>query len=301
MSQLLLAAIWRVWSCIWSCIWSTIRSGVLRCTERVWKTGWTWGWICIHYACMDDMICVFIYIIIYIYIDISYTYIEIRNPPNMILDMDSVQRAKQGSLMDLGRSMSWLPVGSIYICYMQCEAHWSSTRSFGELYFQHWNFQLPWFKGNIICEIWMWKKSHNSHLKCHQFLERMLGLAIVGLIVSPKGNLCWTWSKKMINTSESATLVESHVVLYYLILPLFFVAPESPATKSKSQPLGQSAWIITTLFSSPQKKHLKCSAIFEPVTPSSCNRIESYRIKVSYFSGRTACHFFIHQLSSVHR
>lgn len=107
---------------------------------------------------------------------------EIRNPPNMILDMVSVQRAKQGSLM-------WL---------LNNNPIWTSNVNFIK-YLKFWGGPCHDFK-------WEASTSATCNVKLRKatsFVKSLDGKdaerkAISGALVKgPKGNWRWTWSKKV--------------------------------------------------------------------------------------------------------
>ena len=121
------------------------------------------------------------------------------------------------------------------------------SRSFGELYFQHWNFQLPCFKGKIICEIWMKTK----HLIIHIHLKYEVGNPLSG---------CWAWQfldqlydPRKIQAEFDPTKELTHTGQYHMLslmwfciiwsylIPLFFFAAESPAEAIKITTFGQSS------------------------------------------------------------
>ena len=185
------------------------------------------------------------------------------------------------------------------------------SRSFGELYFQHWNFQLPCFKGKIICEIWMKTK----HLIIHIHLKYEVGNPLSG---------CWAWQfldqlydPRKIQAEFDPTKELTHTGQYHLLSLMWFCiiwsylsafSPRKPRLRpSKSQPLvnRQSAW-ITTWFWSPPKittwkiTTCKCLVILGASYPKQLQQNRMNEIKVSYQRPLPTSHFFIHQLWSLH-
>ena len=119
---------------------------------------------------------------------------------------------------------SKLSVKGKYIPGILGEVHVTTLSGKQHLLHAMWSSFATPERQHHLWNLWMGRnnKSHNSPLKCHQFLERMLSSAILGALVkSPEGNWCWTWSKKVRKTHTiQVPFIESQVVLYYLILLL---------------------------------------------------------------------------------
>ena len=180
---------------------------------HIWKGLEKWLNLGLHLysLCMYGWSELIWYIHIYMYI-----YTEIGNTPNMILDMvtvQSFQRAKKSHVISEQQpylTPSWrriwtpnyISVKGKYLEFLG-EVHVTTLSGKQHLLHAMWSSFATPERQHHLWNLWMGRnnKSHNSPLKCHQFLERMLSSAILGALVKgPEGNWCWTWSKKVRKT-----------------------------------------------------------------------------------------------------